>query len=308
MTHPLINLSSSTISRPIYFISLVLLLVGQITCKQAGKVPPIDVARETNIFGVYHALAQTRKTKEDLVVLFYSPLCHHCEQFIGKYNQAAKDLQKKGIKFLKLNCGKNQNAIPAFNVNVFPDVMFFHNGLPRARMPLTLTGVEGLTEQWFKMMKLKYDKNGKTVSKNKSTIVTKKKKITAKKSKAQVKVSKTDIKVPKPKAQGQVHKKKAKIIPSSILNIATTNLDKFTEDIIDSYHLNLKKLLFSPHKLVKKKDAISTPSKGIVKLKAKNLILSPSVKSKKNKKTKLTKVQDLYEPTEHLSKLKSSGV
>ena len=139
-----------------YRFSLTLaLFLSVLTCIDAA-VPDADMHK------VYQSLYNTSRGDHDLVVLFYSPMCQHCEKFLGKYEEAFETIKSnKNIKinFLKANCGKYYNMIAAFDVDLFPDVVYFHKGVPRERMPLMLTKLEGLTEQWFEMMYKKHNKN-----------------------------------------------------------------------------------------------------------------------------------------------------
>jgi thioredoxin-like negative regulator of GroEL len=114
---------------------------------------------------LFHDLSKTRKNDQSMVVLFYAPNCGHCKLFEKLYKQAAVNLAKKKgkkLKFFKANCQKNPNLIIAFKIKFFPYLVYFHDGLPKKKMPLLLTNSKGLTQQWIDMIDQKFHKQPKS--------------------------------------------------------------------------------------------------------------------------------------------------
>jgi len=139
-------------------IFLVLLLnLGE--ALRASRSRSTTGVQKTSMKKLFHDLAVTRKNKESMVVLFYSPNCGHCKEFEKKYMIAAKNLYKKKnkkLKFFKANCQNNPNLIVAFKIKFFPYLVYFHDGIPKTKMPLLLTNSKGLTEQWIDMIDSKF--------------------------------------------------------------------------------------------------------------------------------------------------------
>jgi thioredoxin-like negative regulator of GroEL len=105
---------------------------------------------ESSPHTIYKELRKTRNNKsKGLLVLFYSPRCEHCRTFEKTYIKAANELvsnSNNGLMFLQANCEKNPSLIPAFQVIYFPFLVYFSNGLPKAKMPLILADSKVLAE------------------------------------------------------------------------------------------------------------------------------------------------------------------
>ena len=235
---------------------------------------------DANMHKVYSSLYSTSRGDHDLVVLFYSPMCQHCEKFIGKYEEAFRTIKSnKNIKldFLKANCGKYYNMIAAFDVDVFPDIVYFHKGVPRERMPLMLTKLEGLTEQWFEMMFKKYNKN-----------------------KAEKPQKQSFLKAPTLKQKQQAKpltspSLKKYSLTNTIMGAAQSSSEELSTEVVSKYHHNMRTLLFSKNDLFRRKSTLKV------------LAQSFGSTAQNSSPVHLDSRENIYEPTEELGKLMNSG-
>jgi len=101
---------------------------------------------------LYGELARSRRAAIDMIVLFYHPYCPHCHLFMPKFYSSAKNIKKAGLalNIFMADCGLYPHFIPAFSIQGFPYLVYFHKGLPYDSMPVPLTLAAPLTEAWIK--------------------------------------------------------------------------------------------------------------------------------------------------------------
>lgn len=62
--------------------------------------------------------------KKDVILLFFQPGCHNCEEFTPKYEIAAQRMSNnKNIVFAKINAAHNE--LEDYDIKRFPDVKFY---------------------------------------------------------------------------------------------------------------------------------------------------------------------------------------
>ena len=67
---------------------------------------------------------------EAVYVLFYSPYCYHCHQFLPTYIETADYCKenKINIVFSRIDANANGNASEAYGIDSYPTVFFIYNG------------------------------------------------------------------------------------------------------------------------------------------------------------------------------------
>ena len=96
---------------------LLFYLISLILTKGAYKIEDeVLILTEKN-------LGYAIKEFKYLVILFYDPDCPHCEEFLPRYGDIAKELKKENFVFAKLNCLKNQKIENIYEIEAYPTLM-----------------------------------------------------------------------------------------------------------------------------------------------------------------------------------------
>ena len=96
---------------------LLFYLISLILTKSAYKIEDeVLILTEKN-------LGYAIKEFKYLVILFYDPDCPHCEEFLPRYGEIAKELKKENFVFAKLNCLKNQKIENIYEIEAYPTLM-----------------------------------------------------------------------------------------------------------------------------------------------------------------------------------------
>ena len=82
-----------------------------------------------------------------LLVLFFDPECHFCQQFMPVFEKMASKLKKENFVFAKLDCVKNEKIANHYDIEAFPTLKLLKND---ERILFEGERKEELIEQWLK--------------------------------------------------------------------------------------------------------------------------------------------------------------
>ena len=82
-----------------------------------------------------------------LLVLFFDPECHFCQQFMPVFEKMASNLKKENFVFAKLDCVKNEKIANHYDIEAFPTLKLLKND---DRILFEGERKEELIEQWLK--------------------------------------------------------------------------------------------------------------------------------------------------------------
>lgn len=74
--------------------------------------------------------AEVLKSNVPVLVDFWAPWCGPCKIYSPIIEEAAKDLEGKGVKIAKMNVDENQGVAGKYGIMSIPTTMFFKNGQP----------------------------------------------------------------------------------------------------------------------------------------------------------------------------------
>ena len=110
---------------------------GNATYNESGEVEfeddygdPLQNYNFTNVI-LYDDSNYTLIEKNEAVyVLFYSPFCYHCHQFLPTYIETADYCKEKNLNivFSRIDANSNGNASEAYGIDSYPTVFFIYNG------------------------------------------------------------------------------------------------------------------------------------------------------------------------------------
>ncbi|WRT64426.1 protein disulfide-isomerase domain [Kwoniella shivajii] len=104
---------------------------SKLTLALAALLPALTSVVASDVLDLAEDTFKGEVFDQDLALVeFFAPWCGHCKNLAPHYEEAATELQKKGIKLAKVDCTEHQNLCQEYGVNGYPTLKVFRNGTP----------------------------------------------------------------------------------------------------------------------------------------------------------------------------------
>ncbi|WWC86526.1 protein disulfide-isomerase domain [Kwoniella dendrophila CBS 6074] len=104
---------------------------SKLTLALAALLPALTSVVASDVYDLSQDTFKGEVIGEDLALVeFFAPWCGHCKNLAPHYEEAATELQKKGIKLAKVDCTEHADLCQEYGVNGYPTLKVFRNGTP----------------------------------------------------------------------------------------------------------------------------------------------------------------------------------